>query len=85
MKVRASETSHSPLSSRCQMEQIRETMDAEHPPGIAYAQLYRSERTGNWKPHLGCVQQIIPHFHVAGHLPYAKTARLYLQQRKSIE
>lgn len=28
---------------------------------------------------------MIPHFHAAGHLPYAKSARLYLQQMNSIE
>lgn len=27
---------------------------------------------------------MIPHFHAAGHLPYAKSARLYLQQMNSI-
>ena len=44
----------------------------------------RAERTGNWKLHLHCVQQMIPHFHAAGHLPYAKSARLYFQQMNSI-
>ncbi|KAK3894757.1 hypothetical protein Pcinc_001481 [Petrolisthes cinctipes] len=45
----------------------------------------RAERTGNWKLHLHCVQEMIPHFHAAGHLPYAKTARQYLQQMNSIK
>ena len=45
----------------------------------------RAERTGNWKFHLHCVQEMIPHFHAAGHLPYAKSARLYLQQMNSIQ
>lgn len=44
----------------------------------------RAERTGNWKLHLHCVQEMIPHFHAAGHLPYAKSGRLYLQQMNSI-
>ena len=44
----------------------------------------RAERTGNWKLHFHCVQEMIPHFHAAGHLPYAKSARLYLQQMNSI-
>jgi len=44
----------------------------------------KAERTGNWKLHLHCVQEMIPHFHAAGHLPYAKSARLYLQQMNSI-
>ena len=45
----------------------------------------RAERTGNWKFHLHCVQEMIPHFHAAGHLPYAKSARLYLQQMNFIQ
>lgn len=45
----------------------------------------KAERTGNWKLHLHCVQEMIPHFHAAGHLPYAKSARLYVQQMNSIE
>ena len=45
----------------------------------------RAERTGNWQLHLHCVQEIIPHFHAAGHLAYAKSARLYLQQMNSIQ
>ena len=28
---------------------------------------------------------MIPHFHAAGHLPYAKSARLYLQQMEALE
>ena len=46
---------------------------------------FRGERTGNWEFHLHCVQEMIPHFHAAGHLPYAKSARLYLQQMNSIQ
>ena len=45
----------------------------------------RAEGTGNRELHLHCVQEMIPNFHAAGHLPYAKTARLYLQQMNSIE
>ena len=44
----------------------------------------KAERTGNWHLHLHCVQKMIPYFHAAGHLPYAKSARLYLQQMNSI-
>lgn len=40
----------------------------------------KAERTGNWNLHLHCVREMIPHFHAAGHLQYAKSARLYLQQ-----
>ena len=46
---------------------------------------FRAERAGNWKFHLHCVQEMIPHFHAAGHLPYAKSARLYLKQMNSIQ
>lgn len=28
---------------------------------------------------------MIPHFHAAGHLPYAKAARLYLQHMEALE
>ena len=45
----------------------------------------RAERTGDWKLHLSCVKEMIPHFHSAGHLPYAKSARLYLQQMEALE
>ena len=45
----------------------------------------RAERTGNWKLHINCVREIIPHFHAAGHLPYAKSARLYLQLMESLQ
>lgn len=45
----------------------------------------RAERTGDWKLHLSCVREIIPHFHAAGHLHYAKAARLYLQQMERLE
>ena len=45
----------------------------------------RAERTGNWKMHLDCVREMIPHFHAAGHLNYAKSARLYLQQMERLD
>lgn len=32
------------------------------------------ERRGDWSLHLYCVKKMIPHFHAAGHLPYAKSA-----------
>ena len=37
----------------------------------------RAVQTGNWEIHLYSVRQMIPHFHAAGHLHYAKSARLY--------
>ena len=45
----------------------------------------RAERTGDWKLHLFCVREMLPHFHAAGHLHYAKSARLYLQQMEELE
>ena len=39
-----------------------------------------AERTGNWQLPLHCVEEKIPDFHAAGHLQYAKSASLYLQQ-----
>ena len=46
--------------------------------------LITAERTGNWQLHLQCVEEMIPHFHAAGHLQYAKSARLYLQQMNNL-
>ena len=43
-----------------------------------------AERTGNWQLHLHCVEEMIPHFHAAGHLQYARSARLYLQQMNNL-
>ena len=43
-----------------------------------------AERTGNWQLHLHCVEEMIPHFHIAGHLQYAKSARFYLQQMNNL-
>ena len=45
----------------------------------------RAERTGDWKLHLYSVQQMLPHFHAAGHFPYAKSTQLYLQQMSELE
>src|SRR6218665_272218 len=44
-----------------------------------------AERTGDWMLHLYCITKMIPYFHAAGHLAHAKSARLYLQQMKSLE
>ena len=40
----------------------------------------RAEWTDNWELHLHCVRQMLPHFHAAGHIAYAKSAHLYTQQ-----
>lgn len=39
-----------------------------------------AERTGNWKLHLETTTDKLPYFHAAGHIPYAKSAHLYVQQ-----
>lgn len=44
----------------------------------------RAERTGDWELHLHCIRQMLPYFHAAGHLPYAKSAHLYVQQMEEL-
>jgi hypothetical protein len=39
----------------------------------------RAERSGDWDLHLYSVQQMLPFFHAAGHLNYARSAHIYLQ------
>jgi hypothetical protein len=39
----------------------------------------QAERMGDWPLHLQCVRDMIPFFHAAGHLAYAKYSHLYLQ------
>ena len=43
-----------------------------------------AERTGDWKLHLHCITRMSLYFHADGHLAYAKSARIYLQQMKSL-
>ena len=40
----------------------------------------RAERIGDWCLHLNSVKQMLPYFHAAGHLAYATSAHLYVQQ-----
>jgi len=40
----------------------------------------RAERCGNWDLHLFCVRQMLPLLHASGHLNYAKSTHLYIQQ-----
>ena len=40
----------------------------------------RAERTSDWQLHIYSIIQMLPHFHAAGHLAYAKSAHLYIQQ-----
>ena len=44
----------------------------------------RAERSGDWKLHLYAVQQMLPYFHAASHLNYAKYAHIYLQQMSKL-
>ena len=44
----------------------------------------RAARTGNWELHIYCVEKMLPYFHAAAHLPYAKSAHLYLQQMREL-
>lgn len=44
----------------------------------------RAERTGNWNLHLYAVSEMIPILHAAGHLAYARSARLYLDTMKTL-
>ncbi|KAF4524952.1 hypothetical protein B566_EDAN014133 [Ephemera danica] len=39
----------------------------------------RAERTGDWELHLSCIASMLPIFHAAGHLKYAKFAHIYVQ------
>ncbi|XP_063235988.1 uncharacterized protein LOC134538524 [Bacillus rossius redtenbacheri] len=39
-----------------------------------------AERSGNWDLHLNTTIEMLPYFHAAGHLPYAKSAHLYVQE-----
>jgi hypothetical protein len=44
-----------------------------------------AERTGDWALHLNSIRQMISYFHAAGHLAYAKSARIYLQQMQALQ
>lgn len=44
----------------------------------------RPERLGDWELHLHAIQKKLSHFHAAGHLAYAKSAHLYVQQMEEL-
>lgn len=44
-----------------------------------------AEQMGDWKLQLYYVELTIPFFHAAGQFNYAKSARLYLQDMKSLK
>ena len=45
----------------------------------------RAERSGDWPLHLDSIKSMIPYFHAAGHLAYAQSAHLYLQQMSKLK
>lgn len=45
----------------------------------------RAERCGDWKLHIYSVQLMLPYFHAAGHLNYAKSTHIYLQLMAKLE
>ncbi|KAE8745769.1 hypothetical protein FOCC_FOCC007485 [Frankliniella occidentalis] len=45
----------------------------------------RAERVGDWELHLECVREMLPYFHAAGHIHYAKAAHLYVQQMEELQ
>ena len=52
---------------------------------MAFIRLFiRAERFGNFELHLHAISEMIPLFHASGHLSYAKSARLYLDQMRSL-
>ena len=44
----------------------------------------RAERTGDLELHLDSVKAMLPYLHAAGHLSYAKSAHLYVQQMEDL-
>ena len=42
--------------------------------------LIHADRTDNWWLQLYTIKQMLPYFHAAGHLPYAKSAHLHVHQ-----
>ncbi|KAE8746250.1 hypothetical protein FOCC_FOCC007122, partial [Frankliniella occidentalis] len=45
----------------------------------------RSERSGNWNLQLATYEAMLPFFHAAGHLNYAKATRMHLQDMLQLE
>ena len=44
-----------------------------------------AECTGNHDLHVNCVKQMIPILHAAGHIPYARSLRIYIQQLNELK
>ena len=45
----------------------------------------RAEQCGDWNLHLYSVKLMLPILHAAGHLNYAKSVQVYLQQMHNLE
>ena len=43
-----------------------------------------AECMGNWKLHLDCIRAMLPIFYATGHVQYAKSCQLYLQDMDSL-
>ena len=52
---------------------------------VLVLQFIRAERIGNWNLHVSTVVKMLPYFHSAGHILYAKSAHLYAQQMSELE
>ncbi|KAK3924188.1 tRNA (guanine-N(7)-)-methyltransferase [Frankliniella fusca] len=53
---------------------------------VSLVRMYvRAERTGDWQLHLECVRAMLPFFHAAGRVHYAKAAHLYVQQMEDLQ
>ena len=48
-------------------------------------QFVRAERCGDWELHLNAVEKMLNLFAATGHLNYAKSARLYLQEMRELK
>lgn len=48
-------------------------------------QFLAAERMGDRKSHLECIELMLPFFYAAGHFNCAKSARLYLQDMRSLK
>lgn len=43
-----------------------------------------AKRSGNWHLYLRCIREMLPIFYASGHLAYAKSAKLYLQDMSNL-
>ena len=52
---------------------------------ITLLRFLREERTGDWDLHIMSAREMLHTLHTVGHLPYAKSAQLYLQEMERLE